>query len=145
MNRRSLFYGILSCCLLGVCGCGEPGAPSGTVSGKVTFNGTPIEEGIVNFFSKTTNTGGTGEIGSGGVYEAPTATNGLPVGDYDVYITPPMITLPDTADSPGGEGFKEVNNIPQKYRTSTNSGLKVTINEGPNSFDIEMTDDGKAK
>ena len=141
MNRLSLFSCLSLCCVVVFLGCGEPAEPVGTVTGKVTFNGAPVEEGVVNFFSQATNTGGSGELGSGGSYSAPAGQKGLPLGEYEVYVVPPTVVLSDTAESPGGEGYKEVDNIPQKYRSSGTSELKVTVAEGPNSFDIQMTDD----
>ncbi|WP_339747013.1 hypothetical protein [uncultured Rubinisphaera sp.] len=131
-----------SFCLLTIlnvgCGGGGPKGPSGTVSGTVTYQGQPVTEGVVNIFNTQSSEGGQGQIKSDGSYQISTPSSQVPVGEYDVYVVPPTVTTPDSADGPGGEEYKVVENIPDKYRSSSTSGLKVTVNEGSNPFNISM-------
>jgi len=129
---------ILALSLLCVAGCGGSSEPQGTLSGTVTYNGEPVTEGVVVFSSSEASYGAQAEIGSDGTYALRTYEGGVPPGTYQAAVLPPTITLPDTEDSPGGEALKEVDNIPQKYRSTKSSELTVTINEGDNTFDIAM-------
>ncbi|WP_237228003.1 carboxypeptidase-like regulatory domain-containing protein [Rubinisphaera sp. JC750] len=129
---------ILAVTLLCVAGCGGSSEPQGTLSGKVTYNGEPVSEGVVIFSSSGASFGAQADIEEDGSYTLSTYEGGVPPGTYEVAVLPPTITLPDTEDSPGGEALKEVDNIPQKYRSTQSSELTVTINEGSNTFDIAM-------
>jgi hypothetical protein len=121
--------------ILAATGCGGGSGPRmNTVEGTVTFQGSPVEEGSITFEDSAAGTAGGTELGPGGTYQL-----SLPDGNYAVLIQPPMIVTPDTADSPGGEEMKEVDNIPSKYWRSTSSGLSVQVsrNETTHDFDLQ--------
>ena len=120
-------------------GCGGDGAPPRyPVSGKVTYQGQPVPEGIVNF------------IKVGGGAEAATLTadgtfdfkpiEGLPAGDYQVFIIPPeTMNTPPTPDRPNTP-VKEFPNIPKKYRLAASSELTATVaakDENKLTFDMK--------
>ncbi len=64
---------------------------------------------------------------------------GLPLGEYKVTVAPPEIPTPSAdGDSAPGMMPKEVDNIPQKYRSPTTTPLTTTLKEGENSFNISM-------
>ncbi len=134
------FMALLVGCTFFIGGCGgsSDGEIRGTVSGKVTFAGEPVPEGVVLLTAADGNHAAQGEIRSDGSYSVRTPEGGLPVGEYQVAVLPPTIVTPDTADSPGGEVPKEVDNIPEKYRSAQNSGLLIKLERGSNTFDISM-------
>jgi hypothetical protein len=120
--------------VLALSGCGGGSGPRmNTVEGTVTFQGAPVEEGSITFEDSSAGTAGSTTLGPGGTYRL-----GLPDGNYSVWIQPPMIVTPDTADSPGGEEMKPVDNIPAKYWTSVSSGLTVQISPTATQHDFDL-------
>lgn len=74
-----------------------------------------------------------------GSYEVLTTQGaGLPLGEYQVTVTPPP-----RAAGLSESGFVELAEvdakIPQKYRDNKTSGLTLTVKEGENLLNIEMT------
>jgi len=135
-------------------GCGKSVGPSGTVSGKVTCDGQAVTEGTVVFISAQ-GRGASGKLDSQGAYTLKTVESGekVPVGEYQVAVQPPPPEQADlskvSADDvkaaiakglpvPGDPVKKEYPNIPQKYRNQANSGWKLMVKEGANTFDLEM-------
>jgi hypothetical protein len=110
------------------CGGGDP-----TVSGKITFNGKPVTDGIINFQAKGSKPLGGG-INSDGMY-----TFELPPGEYQVRIDAPP---------PYPPGWKEGDPlpplgprpVPEKYASFNSSGLKANItgNEDPQTVDFVL-------
>ncbi|QEG29768.1 hypothetical protein GobsT_45660 [Gemmata obscuriglobus] len=106
-------------------GCGGP--PKAQVSGTVTFNGEPIENGIIQFYPA----GGAGQTAGGGIengkYQLETST-----GEMTVTINASKVVgkraMYDTPDSPKVDVLKEL--IPAEYNTT--STLKVTLKPGVN-------------
>ena len=111
----------------------------GRITGKVTFQGQPVPEGVVLFRNREKAVYMTAELKPDGSYVVRRATGeGLPPGSYEVMINPPL------EDAPMGPALeppkiKPYPNIPQKYRSYESSGLSVTVHEGENPFDVEMT------
>ncbi len=135
MNRgRAVLFVAMTCGWI-FSGCGEPAkevGPTGTVSGTVTFDGSPVTEGRVQLYSQSTGEGGATTLDAQGAFrlEEP-----LPVGAYSVFVLPPPepAPSPDVAYEP-----KEYPNIPEKYRSEMTTDLKVEVAEGENTFPIEM-------
>lgn len=134
MNRLTSFL------LLGllVAGCGGSEKASGTVAGKVTFQGAPVVEGNVTFIKVGGGGSGAGVIQSDGTYSAKGVDGGIPTGDYVAVVTPPEVTRDRGPNTSPEVAFKEMKDIPAKYRSEATSDLKVTIREGQNDFNIEM-------
>lgn len=86
----------------------------------------------MTFEDSTTGVADTFDIQSGGTY---TAT--VPQGSYGVSVQPPMVMVADSANSEGGEEFKKVDNIPNRYWSAYESGLKVEVAQDQ-TFDVEM-------
>jgi len=144
---------------LGLCtlatGCGKSAGPSGTVSGKVTFDGQAVTEGTVVFVSAQ-GRGASGSLDSQGAYTLRTVESGqkIPVGEYQVCVQPPppeptvdpsKVTKEEVDAAiakrlpiPGTPVKKDYPNIPKKYQDQATSGWKLTIKEGPNTFNLEM-------
>ncbi len=134
-GQWSVAFLLLAACLAGC----APGEPVGRVFGKVTFQDRPVTEGLVLFRNQAKAVHMTAAIGPDGAYEvAWRGAKGLPLGTYEVMVSPPL------EDAPMGPALeppklKPFPNIPQKYRSFTTSGLKVDVKEGENPFDVNMT------
>jgi len=127
---------VLAC--LAMAGCGRKGE-YGTVSGTVMFNGQPVSEGMVVFFEPELRVYQGARIQPDGKYSVSMSDGpGVPVGQYQVAVMPPVI------ESPGSKAFgpmtvKEFRNIPVKYRNPRTSPLKLAVVEGNTPpFDIDM-------
>ena len=133
MNRlaSTLLLGLL------LTGCGGSAKPSGTVAGKVTFQGAPVVEGNVTFIKVGGGGSGAGVIQSDGTYAAK-GVDGMPPGEYVAVVIPPEVTRDRGPNTSPETVLKDMKDIPAKYRSETTSDLKVTIQEGKNDFHIEM-------
>lgn len=128
-------------------GCGPAAPPTGTVSGLVTYKGQPLAAGTVTFRNdKKGLVAGALLLGSDGRYELLSGGGKrIPVGEYAVVISPPETYLPNVGERAGGTASAPtpadvLRQIPKKYRSPQTSGLTFTVNPGPNTFDIDMSD-----
>lgn len=115
-------------------GCGGGGPPAGEVSGKVTFEGKPVKEGLVSFMSQA-GTGDEAQLNSEGAF---TITKPLPVGDYKVMVTPLIVRGQDGGKGPEVGIERPAPDIPAKYRVIGTTDLKATVKEGKNQFNFDM-------
>jgi hypothetical protein len=110
-----LFFGVLFIAI----GCGNPG-----VHGKVVFSDdqSPLQKGVVIFASA--NHTARGEIDKNGNYVVGSnrAKDGLPVGEYKVYITDSEIYYPPDSGKPLYERV-----IHTKYEKPETSGLVLNV------------------
>ncbi len=114
-------------------GCGSGAKPTGTVSGKVTFKGAPLNTGNVNLISKS-GTAAMAKIDAAGQY---TIDGALAAGEYTAYATPP---LPEP-QAPGAKRTAPPKfELPTKFRDPATSGTTVTVNAGSNDLTIEFKD-----
>ena len=148
----------LAAALALVCGCGgsNPNIPA-TISGRVTYKGTPLPGGNMLFTSQ-----------GGGAYPASIGTNGeytgreFPVGDMTVTIETETLNPERKMAKPypgKGKGKDKVDmfssaarpeavtqaastymKVPAKYADAAKSGLKVTLKAGKQTQDFELTD-----
>jgi len=120
---------------------GEPGEKLGRVSGSVTFDGKPVTEGLVIFQNPAKGIYMTDEVDAEGRYEIIMAQGaGLPLGEYQVSVSPPLPKTPELGDIPGRpSAADQFPNIPQRYRDPQTSGLALVVEEGSNHLDIAMT------
>lgn len=141
-TSSSVFRAILKGCLgltvvamLFAAGCGGGSAtvPMVAVTGTVTFDGAPVEEGVVTFEDTATGYAATGDLAAGGAY-----TLQVPAGSYQVGIAPPTVEVAATADTPADEDYKKVDNIPEKYWYGYESGLTATVSNDAVTFDFDM-------
>lgn len=119
--------------LLAGCG-GSAEYPVGQVTGTVTYEGTPITEGVVSFYSPDLGMGASANISEEGTYQI---SDPLKTGSYSVTILPPPEPPPQDAVPVSTQ--KVYKNIPMKYRDPQKSRLSIDIIEGDNSFDVNMT------
>ena len=138
-KRLSLHEYQLSCLLLAsllLAGCG--GEVLGPVKGTVTLDGEPVKQGYVIFRNQAQGVNIMAEIGQDGAYEVAMANGyGLPLGQYEVYLSPPV---PDVPFGPAKEPPRasEVAKFPPKYLQGETSGLTLTVERGDNRLDIDM-------
>ena len=126
---------VTACCILG-CNSGETLGP---VSGNVTFQGKPVTEGTVLFRNKEMGVYMTANLDSQGHYEVKQPKgNGLPPGDYQVSVNPPLFDAP-MAGSKQPVKIPTFPNIPRKYHDPDQSGLTLTVPEEGTTLNIEMT------
>ncbi|HBL46918.1 carboxypeptidase-like regulatory domain-containing protein [Gimesia sp.] len=112
--------------------------PTGALSGKVTYQGEPVKEGLVQFNNAEKGFGGQAVINEDGTYTVTNDSGGLVLGTYQVSVVPPTIEKSFGPDTPASEVLKEMPNIPQKYHYPKTSGLSVEIKQGDNTYDIDM-------
>lgn len=137
-------------CAFILLGCGEN---RGTlpISGKVTYQGTPVANARVVFISKSGGRSADGVTNSEGVYRLGTfmAGDGVLPGEYLVTISssdvdttkPPSTEITDGAayDPPKEESQKT--KLPAKYQNPNQSGLKAVVEAGgPKEFDFTLVD-----
>ena len=140
----ALVAGVLSF----VAGCGSGVRPidgSVPVSGTVTFNGQPLEQGMVRFAPES---GGkaqpaTGQIKNGNFTMLTTASSpGVVVGKYKVSIisnkpfAPPALK-PGTPPDPKAK-FEPESLIPKKYNDIKTSGLEADVKAAVTSLTFAL-------
>lgn len=130
-----LLTGFISLCGVMLNGCGSEKEPMGSVKGTVTYNGSPLTEGLVNLYSDKKSVVGTAEIDSEGKFEF---GNAITTGNYRVYISPPP---PPAPPEPGQPPIKvpKPQKIPNKYRSADKTDLNITVKEGENDIPIQLT------
>jgi hypothetical protein len=117
--------------ILTLVGCGNP-----KVRGKIVFSDdkTPLQGGIVNFV--TDKRIARGQINKNGNYVigSERANDGLPPGEYKIYITDTIKVIPPSGES-GLPKFEQV--IHPKYTKPETSGLVLNITKSQ-VFNIEV-------
>lgn len=112
-------------------GCGQTG-PRRPVSGTVTFEGTPVKIGRIQFFDANGAAGGA--LIRDGAFHVP-AEQGLLPGTYRVWISvtapAPELQEPGTSSPPTREL------VPEQYNAKTTLAVDVTA-QGPNRFSFEI-------
>ena len=138
IDGRSLSSGAAIVALLfGLAGCGSDN-PLGreAVSGKVTFNGLPLDAGSINFEPQQAGGVASGAVIAEGSYNIP-AHQGLPPGRYLVRINasqsaPAAIAqLPPGAPEPPG-----IERIPPDFNAQ--SQHFVEVGQDTNQFDFAI-------
>ena len=127
--------------LLGGCeGGGYPGSQRAAVSGKVTFDGAAVENGILNLIPERDGTRDARKASTqiqNGAYSIP-EDKGPNLGKHKVEIYWYKPTG-DTSDTGEDEGQSTVQVIPDKYNTQTT--LEVAIVAGKNECNFDLTSD----
>jgi hypothetical protein len=144
--------GVLVACLatLWVCGCGGggglPAGATGTVGGKVTYNGQPVPAGCVVSFVGPKGITGSGQTDTSGAYTI-SMRDGSSVlaGSYKVSVSPPQAAPLSDEEAmkrsmEGKPTTETVKEVPDRYRSPESSPLSFEVKAGSNTFDIAMTD-----
>jgi hypothetical protein len=131
--RAKWVAAVAACALLAGCHAEQ----KAHVSGAVTLDGVPVENGIIQFYPA----GGAGQSAGGGIanghYELDAS-----VGEMTVTINASKVVgkhkMYDTKDSPEVDTLQEL--VPAEYNTT--STLKVTLQPGVNdgvNFDLKTS------
>ena len=118
-------------------GCGKPATED--ISGKVTFQGAPVTEGMITFFKPSSGDTAQSILGEGGRYTLPASQSSLLTpGEYKVMITPLSVRDPSGDTLRGGEKIVEKGgeSIPMLYRKRNKTTLRVTIPS--DNYDLDM-------
>lgn len=134
MNRvKSLcLSSLLASALCTSSGCGPAGPEFIPISGVVTFEGAPVEEGTILFLHTETQDSRQAELQPGGKYELEVLA-----GAHKIAIEPIMVETQNNSNTPPSTDYKKVDNIPGRYRSTDNSGLTATVTE-PAEFPFDM-------
>ena len=125
--------------LAALAGCG-PGNPLGrkAISGKVTLDGKPLEQGNIAFQPLAAKGTSTGGVIASGSYSIKT-DKGLPPGKYRVRINAAAAASPVDPNQPPGPAAAPAASplIPPKYNTQSQLECEVT-EARPNQFDFDL-------
>lgn len=124
-----------------VAGCGGNDAPPlSKISGKVISSGKPLTHGMVSFASEE-GFGASASIDEQGNYTLSSQYgSGIPVGTYSVTVTPPPREEVDMGDGPPSPAARnQYPEIPMKYRDFSTSGLQFTVEQGRQTFDLNLS------
>jgi len=122
-------------------GCSEDsdGLPRQAISGTVTLEGQPLQDGSIQFLPTSQR-----EVLSGGAVVADgrfsiSRREGLTPGDYRVVITSaPSETSVRPTEAPGLAPEPAKERIPEKYNRKSTLTAKVE-DDGPNTFEFRLT------
>jgi hypothetical protein len=120
--------------LLFVLGCGGSSKEQpATVSGKVTYKGTPLTMGTLEFHGTGNKIAAT-QIGPDGTY----VVGDAPVGECTVVVkvVPPPKAPPGVEMEGAPKGTPVM--VPPQYADPTKSGVKQTIAAGKSTVDIDL-------
>jgi|GEM_PF-620984 len=133
--KSVLLLMLVSVALISGCGGDPRGIARGDITGEVTFEGAPVTEGSVNFFSDKTGIAAGAKLDEKGSFTIP---DGIEVGSYIISITPPYEEEEPPGLSTEEKTKKEYPDIPAKYRSGETSGLKAEVKNGENHFEFKM-------
>ena len=118
---------------VGLTGCsGEDQPPESTVEGRVTLDGEPVTVGVVQLVNEEIGVGAKSDLNDEGRYYINTP---FLTGEYQVAILPPPAPDPILGGDPPKGPFV----VPRKYTAFDQSGLSVTLTEGSNEHNFDLT------
>lgn len=150
---RFLVVFALVACLVSAVGCGSDGlsGPTGTVTGKVTYNDAPVPAGcVVTFVNQESSLPATGVVAADGTYTLTMKGEGqVTVGPYKISISTAADETDITADEEayaaqmmgGDAASSKPPPFPAIYFSPITSGLSYTVTEGENTHDIPLVDE----
>ena len=120
---------------IGLTGCGGPKPPpTAIVSGSITLDGAPLEEGSITFVPSDGNGATAGAPIVGGNYSAT-----VPLGPKRVEIRAPKVVgsrkTYDTPDSPTIDIIEEL--IPAEYNNDSKLTTTVTVSKSDGNFELK--------
>jgi hypothetical protein len=133
-------------------GCLGRSQPTGTVTGKVTYQGKPVPAGCLVTFVSQQGVAALGTVDASGQYQLRIAGKpDVPAREYNVSVTYPGAAGPEMTDEDERKYMAgdpatvakfsrkaQSAPIPQKYADEFQSGLSYHVKEGPNTFDIDL-------
>lgn len=155
MRLNMLTAGLAVLCL-SLTGCGGTDfGPMGSVSGRLTMDGKPLEAGTqLLFMQMEKGYAAFGQTDAEGNYELVWMREGrnwteVPVGNYKILIQPPEVKNVDELDADAmlagaDQDIKPATAVfPKKYQQHTTSGLQLEVKEGVNKHDISLDSSAK--
>ena len=121
--------------LTALVGCGGSSNGKGTITGKVTYNHTPVGGGTLTLYSASGSPYPVG-IKPDGTFDV----SDVPVGQMGVAIDSGSAGVPAPAGSTGLPASAPHVAIPPRYKDPRTSGFTWEIKAGQNSKDFELTD-----
>ena len=120
--------------VLALAGCGsEFGAE---VTGVVTLDGIPLENGVVAFHPEHGGPVAHGVIGQDGAYVVMTGRQeGLPVGDYAVTVVANETPTSDAGSGPPAPGRRLTS---EKVSDKSTTDLRYQVQSGHNEIDLNL-------
>jgi hypothetical protein len=135
MLSRGVTLGLLAVLSVSLAGCGGSAA---SATGTVTYDGTPIDDGTINFVpEKSDGRKPVGEKITNGKYEIPSG-RGLAAGKYKVEITWTKAAGPrkgEKVDPDVTSGSNQA--LPDKYNKQTT--LTADVKAGSNEINFPLT------
>jgi hypothetical protein len=133
-------------CLLGLVvfgGCGGGPADLHAISGTVTVDGAPLEQGNIAFEPMESQRTGSGAVVSAGKFSVP-RERGLPEGKFRVVVNAPVPGTGGKAASglPGEATTPPTELIPKEWNEASTHSIEVK-KQGPFVFPIEIATKGK--
>lgn len=141
--HKSLTMFAVCCSTIVLVGCGGgagyEGPQRAEITGAVTLDGKPLEDGSIAFQPRNEDQKPAGGIIAGGQYKIPEG-KGPTMGEYDVYIT----AMGETKEVPVIDGGEETGEfevvgeqlIPKKYNEETE--LNVNVTESVHEFNFDL-------
>jgi hypothetical protein len=121
-------------------GCSDPYAGRHAISGKVTLEGQPLEQGMIRFEPMDGQGTTAGSAIMNGAYNVE-RKDGLKPGKYVVKITSGDGVTPtnseEDATNPGGTNIVSADRIPPEYNERSTQQIEVTEG-GNNTFDFAI-------
>ncbi len=157
--KRWVFLGIVASAMAFVPGCSDTsGQPKiSPVSGRVVYQGKPVEGAVVSFSTDSAPRVAGGKTDSDGRFKLTTfdTNDGAPVGEHAVTIVkykkvasptqeinldnPGAAYTKQMADAASGKSTAGESELPAKYADPKESGLRRTVtDQGPNEFNFEL-------
>jgi hypothetical protein len=138
--------------------CQKNSLPVQSVTGTVTYKGNPVDEAVITFVARSSDKHGAAAIttltGSYVMTTPGAATNGVEIGDYDVFVA--KLVIVDKAGNPISKGTgnnsviegpaqaaeypTEKSLIPEKYNNPQKPLLNATVKKGKNVFNFNLED-----
>jgi hypothetical protein len=140
-SDRQTRAGLLLAGLLAAFG-GCSGHPTGSISGKVTFQDRPMPGGFVNFYGVGADGGllshKSATIDRNGDY----AVAGVPVGKVKITVQAPLGALEETLPDKGGmpRRGKPPVVLPSRCQKVEETDLEYYVTPGPQTHDVVLKD-----
>lgn len=139
-GSRSLLAVILFVCLTAIgCGGTNTDLPSTTpVTGKVTYQGQPVSNGLVTFHPSDGSKPASGQTGKNGDFTLSTFErgDGAVFGKHKVTI----VAYPEGQDVSIVPADKLTYTVPKKYVNEATTSLEVEVKKGSNDIALELKD-----
>ena len=145
--RRLTSLALLAAGLATAAGCGDNGPKPVPVEGRVTLNGKPVKQMLVNFqpVGKTYGTGANGMTDDDGKFSMMDSRGGTGahVGEYKVSFYPPLNRRVEGDPSTDVIDDGSKSGLPRIYLDGEKTPLRVTVPEGGGTAEIILTPTGK--